>query len=158
MGEPTEEEAQIFIDEFNELIKDIDGIGIFLHNLMLSLGMFVPGFGIGFGLYSAWSTGFGLAAIIMMTPEIAQLVSDNPFFSLAILYLTPFGLMEITAYSIATSRSYILIWMILKKIDLRTAIRGTGIEIGIVVGILLAAGIIEDVMIKMVGENGFEIG
>ncbi len=158
MSEPTQEEAEAFMEEFEELIDDIDAFGIFSHNTMLSLVMFIPGFGIGWGLFSAWSTGFGLAAIIMMTPEFAQLTSDNPLFSLAILYATPFGLMELTAYSIATSRSYILIWMIIKKIDLRTAIRGTGIEIGILVGLLLVGGIIEDAMIKMAEEQGFDFG
>jgi len=158
MSEPTQEEAEAFMEEFESLIADIDAFGIFSHNTMLSLVMFIPGFGIGWGLFSAWSTGFGLAAIIMMTPEFAQLTSDNPLFSLAILYATPFGLMELTAYSIATSRSYILIWMIIKKIDLRTAIRGTGIEIGILVGLLLVGGIIEDAMIKMAEEQGFDFG
>ena len=85
-------------------------------------------------------------------------MSGNPLFSIAILYVTPFGLMELVAYSIATSRSYILIWMIIKKNDLRTAIRGTGIEIGILVGLLLIGGIIEDAMIKMAEEHGFDFG
>jgi len=158
MTEPTQEEAEAFMKEFEELIDDIDAFGIFSHNIMLSLVMFIPGFGVGWGLFSAWSTGFGLAAITMMTPEFAQLADGNPLFSLTLLYLTPFGLMELTAYSIATSRSYILIWMIIKKIDLRTAIRGTGIEIGILVGLLLVGGIIEDAMIKMVEEQGFDFG
>ncbi len=48
--------------------------------------------------------------------------------------------------------------MIIKKIDLRTAIRGTGIEIGILVGLLLIGGIIEDAMIKMAEEQGFDFG
>ena len=158
ISEPTQEEAEAFMEEFESLIDDIDAFGIFTHNTMLSLVMFIPGFGVAWGLFSAWSTGFGLAAIMMMTPEFAQLADGNPLFSLAILYATPFGLMELTAYSIATSRSYILIWMIIKKIDLRTAIRGTGIEIGILVGLLLAGGIIEDAMIKMAEEQGFDFG
>jgi len=158
MSEPTQEEAELFMEEFEELIDDIDAFGIFSHNTLLSLVMFIPGFGVGWGLFSAWSTGFGLAAIVLMTPEFAQLADGNPLFSLCILYCTPFGLMELTAYSIATSRSYILIWMIIKKIDLRTAIRGTGIEIGILVGLLLIGGIIEDAMIKMAEEQGFDFG
>jgi hypothetical protein len=158
MSEPTQEDAELFMEEFEELIDDIDAFGIFSHNTLLSLVMFIPGFGVGWGLFSAWSTGFGFAAIVLMTPEFAQLTSDNPLFSLAILYATPFGLMELTAYSIATSRSYILIWMIIKKIPLRTAIRGTGIEIGILVGLLLIGGIIEDAMIKMAEEQGFDFG
>jgi len=158
MSEPTEEEAQAFMEEFEDLIEGIDAFGIFSHNTLLSLPMFVPGFGVGWGLFSAWSTGFGFAAIALMTPEIAQLTSGNPLFSLAILYVTPFGIMELVSYSIATSRSYILIWMIIKKIPLRTAIRGTGIEIGILVVLLLASGIIEDAVIKMAEEQGFDFG
>ena len=88
----------------------------------------------------------------MLTPEIAQIPS------IAILFLTPFGIMELTAYSIATSRSYVLIWMIIKKINLRTAMRATAIEVGILVGLLLAGGIIEDEMIKMAEEQGFDFG
>ncbi|MFQ5572920.1 MAG: stage II sporulation protein M [Nitrosopumilaceae archaeon] len=158
MSEPTEEEAQTFMEEFEALIEEIDAFGIFSHNTLLSLPMFIPGFGIGWGLFSAWSTGFGFAAIVLMTPEFAQLTSGNPLFSLTVLYVTPFGIMELSAYSIATSRSYILIWMIIKKMDLRTAIRGTGIEIGILFGLLLAGGIIEDAMIKMAEEQGFDFG
>jgi hypothetical protein len=160
MMEPTEEEALAFMEEFEGLIEGIDAFGIFSHNTMLSLPMFVPGFGIGWGFFSAWSTGFGFAAIALASPELfAQIpLSDNPFFSLMILYATPFGLMELVAYSIATSRSYILIWMIIKKINLRTAIRGTGIEIGILVGLLLAGAIIEDAMIKMAEEQAFDFG
>ena len=158
MSEPTEEEARTFMEEFEELIDDIDAFGIFSHNTMLSLPMFIPGFGIGWGFFSAWSTGFGFAAIMLMTPEFAQLGAGNPLFSLVTLYATPFGLMELTAYSMATSRSYILIWMIIKKINLRKAIRGTAIEIGILVGLLLAGGIIEDEMIKMAEEQGFDFG
>lgn len=158
MSDPTEEEALAFMKDFEDLIDEIDAFGIFSHNTLLSLPMFVPGFGVGWGLFSAWSTGFGFAAIALVTPEFAQLTSENPLFSLATLYATPFGLMELVAYSIATSRSYILIWMIIKKINLKTAIRGTGIEIGILVGLLLAGGIIEHAMIKMAEEQGFDFG
>ncbi len=158
MSEPTEEDAQTFMEEFEAMIADIDAIGIFLHNTSVSLLMFVPGFGVGWGFFTGWSTGWAFAAIALTTPELAQLTSGNPLFSLLVLYATPFGLMELTAYSIATSRSYILIWMIIKKIDLRTAIRGTGIEIGIFVGLLLTGAIIEDAMIKMAEEQGFGFG
>jgi hypothetical protein len=150
--EPTEEEAQAFLKEFEELITGIDAFGIFSHNTLLSLPMFIPGFGIAWGFFSAWSTGFAFAALVSLTPELSGVPA------LALLYLSPFGLMELVAYSIATSRSYILIWMIIKKIDLRTAIRGTSIEIGILVGLLLAGGILEDYMIKLAEESGFSFG
>ena len=152
MMEPTEEEAQAFLEEFEELIDDIDAFGIFSHNTLLSLPMFIPGFGIGWGFFSAWSTGFAFAALVSLTPALSEIPP------LALLYLSPFGIMELVAYSIATSRSYILIWMIIKKINLRTAMRGTSIEIGILVGLLLAGGILENYMIELAGESGFEFG
>jgi len=152
MMEPTEEEAQAFLEEFEELIDDIDAFGIFSHNTLLSLPMFIPGFGIGWGFFSAWSTGFAFAALVSLTPALSEIPP------LALLYLSPFGIMELIAYSIATSRSYILIWMIIKKINLRTAMRGTSIEIGILVGLLLAGGILENYMIELAGESGFEFG
>jgi hypothetical protein len=76
---------------------------------------------------------------------------------LAILFLSPFGLMEICAYSLATSRSFILIRAITKKTNLGPFLKPTLIEIGIVVGLLLAGGFLEDYMIKLSLEEGFEI-
>lgn len=150
--EPTEEEAQAFLEEFEKLIDDIDAFGIFSHNTLLSLPMFIPGFGIGWGFFSAWSTGLAFAALVLLTPALSEVPP------LALLYLSPFGIMELVAYSIATSRSYILIWMIIKKINLRTAIRGTSIEIGVLVGLLLVGGILEHYMIELAAESGFDFG
>ncbi len=65
--------------------------------------------------------------------------------------------MELVAYSLGISRSYILIKMIIKKANLRTAIRGTSIEIGIMVGLLLAGGFLEFYMIELAQESGFEM-
>lgn len=152
MMEPTEEEAQAFLEEFKDLVIDIDASGIFSHNTLLSLPMFIPGLGIGWGLFSAWSTGFAFAALVLLTPELSQVPA------LALLYVSPFGIMELVAYSIATSRSYILIWMIIKKTDLRTAVRGTIIEIGILVGLLFVGGLLENYMIELAGERGFDFG
>ena len=113
--------------------------------------MFIPGFGIGWGFYVAWSTGYAFAAIVSVTPAL----SDIP--ALALLYASPFGLMELTAYSIATSRSFILIHMIIRKTGLYLAIKSTVIEIGIAIGLLIAGGFLEDHMIKLSQETGFKI-
>jgi len=151
MTEVSEEEANIFMEEFEKLIKDIDAIGIFVHNTTISLPMFIPGFGVAWGLFSAWSTGFAFAAIISITPELREIPP------LAILYLSPFGLMELGAYSLATSRSFILIRAIAKKTNLGLFLKPTLIEISIVVGLLLAGGFLEDYMIKLSLEEGFEM-
>jgi hypothetical protein len=110
--------------------------------------MFIPGFGVVWGLFSAWSTGFAFASIALTIPEIAEI---QP---LSILFLTPFGLMELVAYSFGISRSFILIRAIVKKIDLVPFVKPTLIEIGIVVGLLLAGGYLEFYMIEMAQKEG----
>ena len=151
MSEVSEEEANIFMEEFKKLVEDIDAIGIFIHNTTISLPMFIPGFGVAWGLFSAWSTGFAFAAIVSITPELREIPP------IAILYLSPFGLMELAAYSLATSRSFILIRAITKKTNLSLLLKPTLIEIGILIGLLLAGGFLEDYMIKLSLEEGLEI-
>ena len=147
----TDEEANAFMNEFEELVEGIDAIGIFLHNTSIALPMFIPGFGVAWGLFSAWSTGFAFAAIVSITPQLAEIPP------LAILYFSPFGLMELVAYSLATSRSFILIRAIIKKNNLSLFLKSTGIEIGIVIGLLLSGGYLEDYMIKLASEEGFKM-
>ena len=151
MSTVSQEEADIFMSEFEELVLDIDGFGIFAHNTTIALPMFIPGFGVAWGLFSAWSTGFAFAAITTTAP-ILEAVPP-----LAIIFLSPFGLMEITAYSLGISRSFILIRAITKKIDLKTFIKPTAIEIGIVIGLLLSGVYLEIYMIEMAQEQGFEM-
>jgi len=151
MSEVSEEEANIFMEEFEKLVMDIDAMGIFLHNTAISLPMFIPGFGIAWGLFSAWSTGFAFAAITTVMPELKEIPP------LALLFLSPFGLMEIGAYSLATSRSFILIRAITKKTKLAPFLKPTLIEIAIVIGLLLAGGFLEDYMIKLSQEESFQI-
>jgi len=42
MSEVSEDDANIFMEEFEKLVEDIDAIGIFLHNATISLPMFMP--------------------------------------------------------------------------------------------------------------------
>jgi len=151
MTSVTEEEAEAFMSEFEELVLDIDAFGIFTHNLTISLPMFIPGFGVAWGVFAAWSTGFAFAAIASTIPE----VGDIP--PLSILFLSPFGLMEITAYSIGISRSFILIRAVIKKVSLSSFLKPTVIEIGIVVALLLVGGYLEFFMIELAQQEGFEM-
>jgi len=147
MSQVSEEEATTFMFEFEKLVKDIDAMGIFLHNSTISLPMFIPGFGVIWGLFSAWSTGFAFSAIVSISPELAKVPP------LAILFLSPFGIMELTAYSIATSRSFILIKAVYRKSNLIPFLKPTIMEIGLVIGLLLAGGFLEYYMIKLVQED-----
>ena len=151
MSTVSEEEAKIFMEAFEDLILDIDAFGIFVHNTTIALPMFIPGFGVAWGIFSAWSTGFAFAAIITTVPEIGNIPP------LSLLFLSPFGLMEVFAYSLGISRSFILIRAISKKINLRQFIKPTIIEIGIVVALLLVGGYIEFYMIEFALEDGIEM-
>jgi len=151
MTSVSEEDAEAFMSEFEELILDIDAFGIFTHNLTIALPMFIPGFGVAWGLFSAWSTGFAFAAIATTIPEIGEIPP------LSILFLSPFGLMEIAAYSIGISRSFILIRAVIKKVSLSSFLKPTVIEIGIVVGLLLVGGYLEFYMIELVQNEGLEM-
>lgn len=139
-------DAETFLKEFQLAIKGIDAIGIFTHNTFIALPMFIPGFGMIWGAFAAWSTGFAFSALVTTTPLLAKIPP------LALLFISPFGLMEITAYSIGMSRSFLLIKSIIKKKSLKLEIRPTAIEIGIVVVLLLAGGFIEFVMIQEFGQ------
>ena len=146
------EDAEAFNEEFQELIEDIDGIGIFLHNSMIGLPMFIPGFGIAWGFFTSWQTGYAFAALATTIPILREIPS------LALLYLSPFGIMELTAYSIGMSRSFLLIHKIIKKISIKQDAKIVGIEIAIVAGLLLAGGILEAYMIEVADVDLFELG
>ena len=142
----TQEDAKAFMDEFEELIADIDGIGIFLHNMSLTLVMFIPGAGAAWGLVVAWSTGHAFAAIATLSPEI----TIPP---LAALFLTPFGILEVATYAMATSRSCILALYLARRQSLRPLIKPTLIEIGIAAVLLLVGGLIEFYAIESVRQE-----
>ena len=145
-GEVSEEDAIAFQEEFSELIEDIDGIGIFLHNATIAIVMFIPGFGVGWGFFSAWQTGQAFSALALLNPIISQI---HP---LALLYASPFGIMELIAYSLGMSRSYLLAHKLIKKIPIKKDYKITGIEVGIVLGLLLAGGFLEAYLIETIEE------
>lgn len=150
MTEVTQEEAEEFMSEFEKLVSDIDAFGIFLHNTTIALPMFIPGFGLAWGLFSAWSTGMAFASIATINPILENM---QP---LTIL-LSPFGFMELVAYSLGISRSFILIKTIYKKSNLIPLIKPTIIEIGIVIGLLLAGGYIEFYMLELAQETDLKM-
>ncbi len=143
----SDEESQTFLKEFQKVVEGIDAIGIFAHNASVALPMFIPGFGLAWGAFAAWSTGVAFEALVSTTPALAKVPP------LALLYLSPFGLMELVAYSIGMSRSLLLILAIIRKKPLQTEIRQTAIEIGIVLALLLAGGFIEYSMIQQFGSS-----
>jgi len=142
MGDVSDEESLAFLEEFGELLESIDAFGIFANNIILALPMFIPGFGVAWGLFSGWSTGYAFASIIATTPALAD------FPPLAILYSSSFGFIELVAYSIATSRGYLLIWNIIKRKKLGADMIPLSIEIAVVFVLLYVGAYLEFDLIK----------
>jgi len=143
----SEDDSKSFVKQFQGAVEGIDALGIFAHNASVALPMFVPGFGIAWGSFAAYSTGVAFNALISTTPMLSKLPP------LALIFFSPFGVMEIVAYSIGMSRSFLLINAIVRKKPLGIELRKTGIEVGIVIVLLLAAGFIEYSMIQEFGSN-----
>ncbi len=141
------EDTKSFLKEFEKAVEGINAVGIFEHNASVALPMFVPGFGIAWGAFAAWSTGIAFKTLISTNPILGK------FPALALLYLSPFGVMELVAYSIGMSRSFLLIYTIIKKGPIKPELRKTAIEVGIVLALLLAAGFIEYSMIQQFGTS-----
>jgi Zn-dependent protease len=144
-------EAEIMKKHFQEQIKGINQYKIFINNFRVALGMFVPGFGIALGIFSAFSTGLVFNAISHTSPII-------PHISPLIVFLTPFGILEIIAYGIAISRSGIISYQLIKDTNKRKSwqkyVIPTIIEIVVVLVILLIGAIIEWQMAQQFGILG----
>lgn len=129
-------EADNLRQEFNENVRHIDRNGIFFNNLGISLRMFIPAIGIGYGISTGFSTGFISMAIAESSPLLSNL---TPFSDL----IKPFGFMEIVAYGLAISRSGILAYQFVKKKPWKDYVIPSVLEIGTVTMILLIAATIE---------------
>jgi len=143
----SEEESVIVLEEFESLIADIDAVGIFTHNILLALPMFIPGFGIAWGAFAAFSTGMAFSVLQGANPMLANIPS------LTILFMSPFGLMEIAAYSIAMSRSYMIVHKMIKRMPIRPDFRVIGLEVAILVGLLLIGGFVEYYFIESISAD-----
>ena len=140
----SEEESAIILEELESLISEIDAVGIFTHNILLALPMFIPGFGIAWGAFAAFSTGMAFSVIQDVNPMLENIPS------LTVLFMSPFGLMEVAAYSIAMSRSYMIIHKMIKRMPIRPDYRVIGLEIGILIGLLLTGGFVEYYFIESI--------
>ena len=133
----SREEAERVRQQFNEHeMEKIDRNLIFVNNLKLSLEMFIPGIGIGFGIFSGFSTGVTSNAI----SETSALLNNN---STLLNLIKPFGLMEVFAYGLSMSRSGIIIYQIIKRKKWREYVIHPAIEVGIVIAVLFIAATIE---------------
>jgi hypothetical protein len=137
-----ESTSQLLKEQFQNKIKNIDSMGIFLNNFLISILMFVPGIGIAFGLFSGFSTG---NIFVIITRDLP--IQIPPL----LVFFKIFVIIELFSYGIAISRSYLLLTSILKRTNIRENLIYTGIEIGIVAIILFFGAIIEWDLIKQSG-------
>lgn len=137
----TAEEAARLREQFGSEIEGIEQNGIFINNVTIAFGMFIPAAGAGFGMFAGYSTGMVFSALAESNPA---LFSVSP---LAIM-LTPFGIMEVFSYGVAMSRSSMLIYQLVKKKPWREYVVPTLIELGIVAAVLFAAALVEWWMIQ----------
>ena len=129
-------ETNILKQQFSEQIKDINQFGIFINNVKLALGMFIPVLGIGLGIFSGFSTGMVFNALAITSPLLKNIPP-------LLILITPFGLLEIFAYGLALSRSGILFYQLIKKKSWKECTIPLLIESSIVIVVLLVGAIIE---------------
>jgi len=142
----SKEDAEVISNQFKDMVKDIDALGIFANNLRIALAMFIPALGVAIGLFSAYSTGLVFRALVETTPTLSNI---PPILVLA----TPFGVLEVISYGIAMSQSALLIHNIVIKKGLRVMLIPTLILIGIVSILLLVGAYIEYYMMKMIEQR-----
>ena len=141
-----ESTSQELKEQFQNKIKNIDSLGIFFNNFLISILMFIPGIGIAFGLFSGFSTG---NIFVIITRDLP--IQIPPL----LVFLTIFGIMELISYGIAISRSYLLLISIVKRTNIKENLIYAGIEIGIVSIILFVSAIIEWDLIRQSGGLNF---
>jgi len=136
----TAQEALELTNEFEGQVADIGTLGLFYNNLKAALAMFVPGIGVIIGAYTAVSTGTVFAALSTSYPELEGV---SPLAILA----TPFGILEILAYGLAMSRSWMLVYHLVAKTPWKRYVIPTSVEIGIALVLLFGAAVAESPVI-----------
>jgi uncharacterized membrane protein SpoIIM required for sporulation len=140
-GQLSIEQASNIQHDLAQRNKTINEFSIFANNITPSLEMFIPAVGIGFGVYSAYSTGQAFSAFALTIPALKSISPLSVF-------VTPFAIMEIVAYGLAISRSFLLSYYLIRyrkslKQSWRKYLVPTVIEIGIVIVVILVGSIIE---------------
>ena len=150
-GDVTEEQKAVFhVEKLKTTYEDITNFEIFIHRSLTSVIMFIPGVGAVWGLFSARTIGLEFASVVVLNPELAE----YPLF--AIRHLYPFGILKLIAYSIAISRSYLLLMGIFRKKFVEQLSFTVG-ELGVVVGMLSIVGFVEVYLIQGIQQQ-LELG
>lgn len=120
---------------FINQVRGTNQWGIFFNNFKIALVMFIPILGIVIGSFSAFSTGLIFNSIL----NISHISYPNPL----IIFLTPFGILELISYGLAISRGGIFFYEILKKRISKKSILYLIMEVGLVCVMLFVGALIE---------------
>lgn len=128
-------EAKGITNDFGEQVKGITAFGIFTNNFWIASKIFIPVVGLFIAVISGYTTGVVFAALTAGKSVAHPLL----------LFLTPFGALEILAYGIAISESIILPYILWKrkKNVVMQHLKQTLVLVGIVAVLLLSAAFIE---------------
>ena len=92
------------------------------------------------GTISGFSTGLVFNSIM----NLSDVTYSNPL----VIFLTPFGILELASYGLAISRGCILLFELLKKKFTKKSLFYLLIEVSLVSGMLFVGAIIEWMMIE----------
>jgi hypothetical protein len=106
--------------------------------------MFIPVIGIVMGTISGFSTGLVFNSIM----NISVTSNNNLVLNPLIIFLTPFGVLELISYGLAISRGGIILMELVKRKFTRKSLLYLLLEIAIVSGLLFAGAVIEWMMIE----------
>jgi len=59
------EQSSLIKEQFETKIKGINEFGIFQNNVLIALSMFIPGIGVGIGIFSGFGTGLVFNAMAL---------------------------------------------------------------------------------------------
>jgi len=141
------EEANILADKTNQVITDNPdvaslSIAIFTNNFMLCLLMFIPIFGVIFGMIVLFSTGVTIGALSMVQ-------GLSPIVTLLMLMITPIFWIEFASYTLGMSESG---WLFRRLTQKRWShLKWTAIFIGLTAILLAIGAVVEAWFIIAVG-------
>jgi hypothetical protein len=131
------------LENMQQDVRDMDvlssTVAIFKNNFFINAIMFVPIAGPFFGTYVLYNTG-------LMIGAQSTVNGISPLYVLFLLFFFPFTWMEFIAYSIALSQGVWLTWRIIQHKG-KSELKSTLILIGACAAILLAAALIESIII-----------
>jgi len=130
-------------DVANQIATDIQHeaatttwLNIFLNNLLLTLVVFVPFFGIVFSLFVQFNTGYAIGAI-------AQTEGVSNVLITLLLLTTPVGVLEYVSYIFALAESIILAYSAYKRQLKHRLVNSTWKTILLVAVLLLIGAVVE---------------